>query len=163
MKCGRRAFTLIELMIATAITTLVTCSLLTLFTGMHRLIRRAYAESELSLRLRQARERLLFQSLREGGSVQWGGLLSAEDTKLAGDRVSYTAVGIQKESGSGMERGNQWWTGGTVDASCLADRNIYFVTLQDEQAGLVRTERVAIPVFGTEQYRNTASIFHDNL
>ena len=81
MVMRRRGFTLIEMMLATVVTAVLSVSLATLFVGIRRLVRQAYDDASLSLALRAERERALFNAVAEGGSVHWGGLLSAKDTR----------------------------------------------------------------------------------
>ena len=105
MVMRRRGFTLIEMMLATVVTAVLSVSLATLFVGIRRLVRQAYDDASLSLALRAERERALFNAVAEGGSVHWGGLLSAKDTQLPGDdAVAFTATGVQTESGTPLAR-----------------------------------------------------------
>lgn len=109
MVMRRRGFTLIEMMLATVVTAVLSVSLATLFVGIRRLVRQAYDDA--SLALRAERERALFNAVAEGGSVHWGGLLSAKDTQLPGDdAVAFTATGVQTESGAPLARVQQRWT-----------------------------------------------------
>ena len=108
MVMRRRGFTLIEMMLATVVTAVLSVSLATLFVGIRRLVRQAYDDA--SLALRAERERALFNAVAEGGSVHWGGLLSAKDTQLPGDdAVAFTATGVQTESGAPLARVQQRW------------------------------------------------------
>lgn len=111
MVMRRRGFTLIEMMLATVVTAVLSVSLATLFVGIRRLVRQAYDDASLSLALRAEREWALFNAVAEGGSVHWGGLLSAKDTQLPGDdAVAFTATGVQTESGAPLARVQQRWT-----------------------------------------------------
>lgn len=56
----RKGFTLVEMMFAVTIFLLVTASLGAASIGIQRLVRRAYAEAELSVRMRLMREKILF-------------------------------------------------------------------------------------------------------
>lgn len=158
---GRPAFTLLEVLLASAVTTLVAASLVTFFFGSRRLIRDAYVESQLSLKLREQRERVLFQTMREGGNARWGGLLSALDLKVEAARTRYTAVGIDASSGRAMERGNQDWTG-TFEKSLVASHGILFVTQSATIGGQTQTARVVVPVFGTVQRTDFNHLFFDD-
>lgn len=157
----RTAFTLLEVLLASAVMTLVAASLATFFFGSRRLIRDAYIESQLSLKLREQRERVLFQTMREGGNADWGGLLSALDVTVDTARTRYTAVGIDSSSGRAMERGNQDWTG-TFENSLVASHGIFFVMQDATIGGKTQTARVVVPVFGTVQRTDLNHLFFDD-
>ena len=72
----RAGFTLLEVMFATAIFSIVAASLLTFFIGVQRLSRRATATAELSVAMRELREKLLFHAQPAGDGVVRSGLLS---------------------------------------------------------------------------------------
>lgn len=158
---GRPAFTLIEVLMASAITALVAASLATFFIGSQRLIRDSYIESQLSLKLREQRERLLFQTMREGGNANWGGLLSAQDVTVGAARTRYTAVGIDSSSGSAIERENQDWAG-MFENSLVASHGIFFVTQSATIGERTQSARVVIPVFGTVQRTDLGHLFFDD-
>ena len=158
---GRSAFTLIEVLMASAITTLVAASLATFFIGSKRLIRDSYIESQLSLALREQRERVLFQTMREGGTASWGGLLSAQDVKVGDARTRYTAVGIDSSSGRSMERGNQDWSG-TFEKSLAESHGIFFVTQSATIGERTQSARVVVPLFGTVQRTDLNHLFFDD-
>ena len=158
---GRPAFTLIEMLMASAITALVAASLATFFIGSQRLIRDSYIESQLSLKLREQRERLLFQTMREGGNANWGGLLSAQDVTVDAARARYTAVGIDSSSGCAMERENQDWAG-TFENSLVASHGIFFVTQSATIGEQTQSARVVVPVFGTVQRTDLGHLFFDD-
>lgn len=158
---GRPAFTLIEVLMASAITTLVAASLATFFIGSKRLIRDSYIESQLSLALREQRERILFQTMREGGNANWGGLLSAQDVKVDIAKTRYTAVGIDSLSGCAMERENQDWAG-TFEKSLVSSHGIFFVTQSATIGEQTQSARVVIPVFGTAQRTDLDHLFFDD-
>ena len=65
-----------EMMMAIFITVLVIGGLSTFFLGAHRLVKGAYAESELSIQLRFLREKLLFHVAPPHNGKLWAGLLS---------------------------------------------------------------------------------------
>ena len=158
---GRPAFTLIEVLMASAITTLVAASLATFFIGSQRLIRDSYIESQLSLKLREQRERLLFQTMREGGNVAWGGLLSAHDVDAGETRTRYTAVGIDSSSGQSTERVNQDFSG-TFEKSLVASHGIFFVTQSATIGEQTQSARVVVPMFGTVQRTDLDHLFFDD-
>ena len=72
----RAGFTLLEVMFATAIFSIVAASVATFFIGVQRLSRRAMATAELSTAMREMREKLLFHAQPAGDGVVWSGLLS---------------------------------------------------------------------------------------
>ena len=72
----RAGFTLLEVMFATAIFSIVAASLATFFIGVQRLSRRAMATAELSVTMRELREKLLFHAQPAGDGVVRSGLLS---------------------------------------------------------------------------------------
>ena len=158
---GRPAFTLLEVLMASAITALVAASLATFFVGSRRLIRDSYIESQLSLALREQRERVLFQTVREGGAVNWGGLLSAQDVKVDDAKARYTAVGIDSSSGSAMERENQDWVG-TFEKSLVESHGIFFLTQSATIGEQTQSARVVVPVFGAVQRTDLDHLFFDD-
>lgn len=157
----RPAFTLLEVLMASAIATLVAASLATFFLGSQRLIRDSYLESQLSLKLRERRERVLFQTMREGGNAVWGGLLSSRDANVGATRTRYTAVGIDRSSGGAMERANQDWSG-TFENSLVASHGIFFVHLSETIGGRTQTARIVVPMFGTVQRTDLNHLFFDD-
>lgn len=72
-------FTLVELMVVSTLFVLVSAALFTTFLGGSRMLRRCYAEAELSLRTRELRDKLLFRAepTDPANRVVWGGLLSS--------------------------------------------------------------------------------------
>lgn len=72
----KRGFTVLELMIAISIFTVVVGSLCGTVVGIQRLITRSYAEAELSIRVRALREKLLFHVAPPHDGKAYSGLLS---------------------------------------------------------------------------------------
>ena len=203
--CRQRAgFTLLEVMFATAIFSIVAASLVTFFLGVQRLSRRAMATAELSTSMRELREKLLFHAQPPDDGVVRAGLLSgvsrgsspieagikvlvdAPVFTLDGAAVSLGEIQLLNDSGRFKNDGatDPWRTlwfrfGGSVvggAASGLAylgddvfeggvavSHGIYFLNLSASMGGVEHGERIAVPVFGTEQVKNTTSVFHDNL
>lgn len=158
----RRGFTLVEMMLATVVTAVLTVSLGTLFVGVQRLVRQAYADAALSLAHRAEREKALFNAVPEGGSVFWGGLLSAKDTQLpGGDAVAFTATGVQTESGAPLARNHQRWTRAAVgDARRVRGAmSLYALTAEKTSGGETRAARAVVPVFGVEQPTDALRVF----
>lgn len=165
MVMRRRGFTLIEMMLATVVTAVLSVSLATLFVGIRRLVRQSYDDASLSLALRAERERALFNAVAEGGSVRWGGLLSAKDTRLpGGDAVAFTATGVQTESGAPQARAQQRWTRAEVDDDPQTVRgapSLYALTVERASGDEVRRARLVLPVFGVEQPADALRIFSE--
>jgi len=168
MGMRRSGFTLVETMIATSIFALVTAMLLSVFIGLGRTVRATYAEAVLSLELRQARERILFRSILEGGNVLWGGLLSARQLESAGQGVGYEAVGIRTDNRAAVSRASQRNVTlpsaavmADYDTSKLDARSLLFVTLTGEKNNVVRRERVVVPAFGAVLGTDASRIFQD--
>lgn len=136
MVSARRAFTLVELMFAVAIFTVVVGSLSGVMIATMRMIRRSYAESQLAVGQRLERERLLFHVRLSTELGEGGGLLSGIEPADLRTRHS-------------------------VDDALRASRSLYTVTLADSGGGMERSERIVVPVFGKEQVRNATRVFHD--
>ena len=161
---ARRGLTLLELMIASAISLVTAVALGTLFVGTHRLVKQSSSVARASLDLRAEREHLLFHSNHEGGSAHWGGLLSATDVRSGASEVRYTANGCSRDSGFPMSRANQTYPNN--DAKAHADvaigsssgstlcSVILTRTIGDADAGhqvFTLKDRVLVPVFGMVQ------------
>ena len=72
----RRGFTLVEAMIVTAIGGIVLTAILSSFMATQNMLHTAMAESELSLAMREMREKLLFKASPDISGNHYGGLLS---------------------------------------------------------------------------------------
>ena len=158
----RPAFTLVEMTLATTVTAVLSVALATLFVGIHRLVRQSYADAALSLSLRAARERALFNAVPEGGSVYWGGLLSAKDVTLAGgDAVAFSATGVQTESGASLSRSGQRWSAAAAGNAQRTDGalSLFALTAERTAAGETRAARAVVPVFGVEQGADALGVF----
>lgn len=79
MSC-RRAFTLLELMTASVVMVLVVGGVLSSFIGVRRMTGTAVAEAELSVRMRELREKLLFHAAPPHDGRVWSGILSGADS-----------------------------------------------------------------------------------
>lgn len=160
----RPGFTLVEMMLATTLTVVLSAALATLFVGIQRLVRQSYADAALSLSLRAARERALFNAVSEGGSVYWGGLLSAKSVTLSGgDTVAFTAVGVQTESGASLSRSGQRWTAAAVGNARRTDGALALFALTAEKASAdeTRAARAVVPVFGVKQGTDALGVFSE--
>ena len=199
----KAGFTLLEVMFATVIFSIVATSLLTFFIGVQRLSRRATATSELSVAMRELREKLLFhaqppddESVRSGllsGSKRGPSpieagikvLVDAPVFTLDGAAVSLGEIQLLNDSGRFKNDGasDPWRTlwfrfGGSVEGGAssgleylgddvfedgVASLGLYFLNLSASEGGVVHGERIAVPLFGVEQVKNSTSVFHDNL
>lgn len=160
----RPAFTLVEMMLATTLTVVLSAALATLFIGVRRLVRQSYADAALSLSLRAERERALFNAVSEGGSVYWGGLLSAKNVTLSGnDTVAFTATGVQTESGDSLSRSGQRRSGAAVGNAQRTDGDLalFALTVEKTAAGETRTARVTVPVFGVKRGTGALGVFSE--
>ena len=170
-RCG---FTLLELMVASAISVVVATAIGTFFIGAHRLVKHSSSVARASLDLRAEREHLLFHSNHEGGNAHWGGLLSATDVDGSGtSQIRYTANGCDSGSGSSMSRSGQSYPNNdakphaTVSIGSSSGSTLCSViltrTIGDADAGhqvFTLKDRVLVPAFGKSQSTSNA-IFSD--
>lgn len=84
---SRRGFTLVELMLTIAIFTLVVTAVGSAFIGGVRLLKATFATAEMSIRVRDLRDRLLFHAAPPHHDTVWAGLLSGTNNTdvLEGD------------------------------------------------------------------------------
>ena len=75
----RRGFTLVEMMTVTAIGVVVLGAVLSSFMAAQRMLHTAMVESELSLAMREMREKLLFRVSPDVSGNHYGGLLSGSN------------------------------------------------------------------------------------
>ena len=86
----RQGFTIVEVMISTAVATLIFGGVASFFVVSNRLVKNAFAEAELSIRTREIREKLLFHVLPPSDGRVWPGLLSASPSRPS--RASLSAL-----------------------------------------------------------------------
>ena len=72
----KKAFTFVETMIATSIAVVVALAACSAFVAVQRMMRESMAQTELSLAMRQLREKLLFHASPPIGDVTYAGMLS---------------------------------------------------------------------------------------
>ena len=72
----RRGFTRVEVMVVTAISAIVLTAIFSSFMATQNMLHTAMAESELSLAMREMREKLLFKASPDISGNHYGGLLS---------------------------------------------------------------------------------------
>ena len=77
---SRFGFTLVEMMFAVTIFSVVMLAVLSSFIGSIRLIKVTFATAEMSLRVRDLRERLLFHAAPPHDGAIWAGLLSGTNS-----------------------------------------------------------------------------------
>ena len=77
---SRRGFTLVEMLLAITIFSIVTAALVSSFVGGMRLLKATFATAEMSLRARDLRERLLFHAAPPHDGTIWAGLLSGTNS-----------------------------------------------------------------------------------
>lgn len=116
----RQGFTIVEVMIATVITTLVFGGIASFLVVSNRLVKNAFAEAELSIRTREIREKLLFHVLPPSGGRVWPGLLSATPSRSDGNIVEDGAKILAKVYGMGIEDGKHYWGSTVADAVGIA-------------------------------------------
>ncbi len=98
----RSGFTLLELMIVSAIMVLVLGGMATLLIGSHRMMKEAYATAELSLQLRMLREKLLFRVDAPGDSTLVPGVLSGTNgaTIVKSQSIRMHLPGVDARTGA---------------------------------------------------------------
>lgn len=152
----RTGFTLVETMVAAAITTIVSAAVFSTFLSAHRLMRTAMAEAELSLGARAVRDRLLFRLPEEVVGQPWTGLLgdtaftdralwdlSAEDFGFGDGARLHPAFEVDCLARSPATRTRVYRT--FVDVELRADVS------NPDGTPISRTERVQAPRFGYVQ------------
>ncbi len=164
----KRGFTLLELLIASAISVLILTGAAVAFASSVRLLRLAMAESELSLASRQLRDRLLFYLEPPSASAHVPGLLSG--TERADARLALEEGRLVNERAIDRARSAAWLAPGgfrlvetsldevvTVEEALANEPQLLTLdlTLRATSAGveLTRPMRVHVPVFGKEQMK----------
>lgn len=95
----KKGFTLLEMMTAVAIFTLVIAGVGSAFVGVIRMSKTAMAEAELSVRMRMFREKLLFHVEPPHDGKVFAGLLTADRGVEQGVRVLATGEGFDATTG----------------------------------------------------------------
>ena len=93
----RRGFTMVETMVASAIGVIALLAVGSSFLAAGKMLRVAMAESELSLAMREMRDKILFKASPDISGIHYGGLLSGKDLN-EGDVRSYNAVEMSGRS-----------------------------------------------------------------
>lgn len=105
----RKGFTLLELMTAGAIFTLVIAGVGSALIGIVNLSRTAMYEAELSVRMRELRDKLLFRAAPMRGRVVYSGLLSGAAPSgsgygLGGGKITVAAGGFDTLTGGAVDQ-----------------------------------------------------------
>ena len=87
----RRGFTIVETMTAAAIGVIVLTAVASSFMAAQRMLHVAMSESELSLAMREMRDKLLFKASPDISGNHYGGLLSGTGLN-EGDVIGYNSV-----------------------------------------------------------------------
>ena len=95
----KKGFTLLEMMTAVAIFTLVIAGVGSAFIGVIRMSKTAMAEAELSVRMRMFREKLLYHVEPPHDGKVFAGLLTADKGVEQGVRVRATGEGFDTMTG----------------------------------------------------------------
>ena len=192
MMNARKGFTLLEVMIASAIMVIVMAAVAVFFTGIHRLVANAFCVAQASLDMRVEREHLLFHAYHEGGNAYWAGALSPWH------RIDVTQGSVGGASGAlrfdvmGLDMGlmrvrndkrtTAYPAANFVKMATPTIQEVLVFGKTQKGTGLpilipVRLERtvtrglyeytaasrVVIPVFGAAQSWNAENVFHDTV
>ena len=87
----RRGFTMVETMVVTAIGAVILLAMGSSFMTAQRMLHTAMAESELSLAMREMRDKLLFKASPDISGNHYSGLLSGWDLNES-DARAYSSV-----------------------------------------------------------------------
>ena len=163
---GRGGFTFIELTIATAILSAVAVAVTGAMIGSMRILRKAYAEAESSVVMRQQREWLLFHQ-GYAGITNSTGFIAATNVVIGGNGRSASAGVaslIRRPLVSTVPDVHDGWlqdTGGEVARlpglsiefdDGQPDGKMFFVNLvYTNGLGFARRERMMVPKFGAVQ------------
>lgn len=88
----RKGFTLAEVMISVAVTTIVLAAVMSSFISTHRMLKTAMTDSELSLATRELREKLLFRAAPTMDGVHYVGLLSGTNASSVVDANTWNVT-----------------------------------------------------------------------
>lgn len=99
----RRGFTLVEVLLASTLFSFMAIAIMSAFIGGQRLLKLTLARSELALRSRELRDKLLFHAAPSYGETTWAGLLTATNSSGSviqqnGNKVVLYASGLKGTS-----------------------------------------------------------------
>lgn len=160
----RRGFTLIEMMIAFVIFTVVVTQLIVVTRGMFQLWQNKMWEIDFGLKMRLVRERLLFQAVPYTGGDLYAGFTSATNIYKVGNQMrAYFQYGSAGETSAGWSATPQnafpqFQIAGLDDGEKSIDDTVvsnalFFVSVAttlktfDGKTESNRVERVAIPTW----------------
>lgn len=129
MKNGksRKAFTLIELMLASGIMVIVIGGVGTFMLAAYRMVSRCYAEAQLSLQMRMMRERVLFHAAQPHNNTVWSGVLSGGTKRGDGQviessfKVWMAAKGVDLNTGKPVNQDIQLLARTQSGFACLGN------------------------------------------
>lgn len=115
---SRRGFTLVELMVTSAISAVILGAVVSSFVGGIRLLKATFATAEMSLRSRDLRDRLLFHAEQPHNDTAYGGLLAS--TNLV-DRVTGKDKPVLDLSENKIQLGGVGLSGNNENLSAKAE------------------------------------------
>lgn len=166
----QRGFTLVEMLIAIAISGVVLGELMLIFVGLFRMQKERMWDSELATKLRVAREHLLFNAVPNEGDRSYGGILSATNLVWSSPHIT-AAFQYADSDGSGVAENEdvserflvQNVDDGNEDVPPVyITNNLFFVNTAVTVDGSNRSERIAVPAFGKSD-TTLWEIFLDNV
>lgn len=132
---SKSGFTLVEMLTATAIFSLVIGGIGTFMIGAYRMTKGAFAMATLSVQQREIRERMLFRVAPVHEGVAWPGMISGANDNLSvigsGEKILMSAAGVNLETGAAVQP-----VGSNIQiARQTSVRGGYFVNEGDETMG----------------------------
>lgn len=105
---SRGGFTLVEMMLALAIFSLVVGGLMTSVVAIHKMSLDAFATAELSVRTRELRDKLLFHAAPPHGGCVWAGIRSGNagdgQQVIQGGKIRMLTFGARTDTGASVEQ-----------------------------------------------------------
>ena len=105
---SRGGFTLVEMMLALAIFSLVVGGLMTSVVAIHKTSLDAFATAELSVRTRELRDKLLFHAAPPHGGCVWAGIRSGNagdgQQVIQGGKIRMLTFGARTDTGNSVEQ-----------------------------------------------------------
>ena len=132
---SKSGFTLVEMLTATVIFSLVIGGIGTFMIGAYRMTKGAFAMATLSVQQREIRERMLFRVAPVHEGVAWPGMISGANDNLSvigsGEKILMSAAGVNLETGAAVQP-----VGSNIQiARQTSVRGGYFVNEGDETMG----------------------------
>lgn len=105
---SRGGFTLVEMMLALAIFSLVVGGLMTTVVAIQKMSLDAFATAELSVRTRELRDKLLFHAAPPHGGCVWAGIRSGNagdgQQVIQGGKIRMLTFGARTDTGASVEQ-----------------------------------------------------------